>query len=105
MTLPYENYEPRTRYYEVEIRGKRFRPNRMEAFIGDTVIANITNKQGLHRIRETYTNKVITILPDSTYELIFYAQESGEHLLTCNPFCEDPMEAIIEVLKPYRTVC
>ena len=77
----------------------------MDAFVGDTIIANITNVKGLHKIRETYTNKTITLTPGSNYELIFYAEKEGIYQLTCNPFCEKPMEAKITVEKPYRRVC
>ena len=87
------------------MRGQKFKPDLMNAFLGDTIIANITNKQGLHRIRETYSNRTIMILPETTYELIFYALEKGEHLLTCNPFCEEPMEAKIVVEEPYELIC
>ena len=105
MTLYWENYEPQSRHFDFEIVGGRFRPNRVQAFLGDTIVANITSKQGLHTIRETYTERTIVIRPNTSYELIFYALEAGEHLLTCNPFCEVPMEATIEILEPYQTIC
>ncbi len=103
--VPDPDYETQTRFYNVKIRGQKFRPDQLNAFLGDTIIANITNQQGLHRIRETYTNKTITMVPDGTYELIFYALDTGEHLLTCNPFCDEPMEARIIVEEPYNILC
>ena len=90
---------------DILIKGDRFKPDEVEVFIGDTVIANITNRQGLHRIRETYSNRTVILPPGESHELIFYAADEGTYLLTCNPYCEKPMEAVILVSKPYVKVC
>jgi plastocyanin len=103
--LPYPDYAPKARNIQVTIKGYRFKPKEIEVFIGDTVIANITSRQGLHRIRETYSNKTVILPPGESHELIFYAEDEGHYLLTCNPFCEEPMEASILVSKPYRKMC
>ncbi len=105
VTVPYPSYTPRARNVQLTIRGDRFRPDEVTVFLGDTVIANITNEQGLHKIRETYSNKTIILPPGESHELIFYATEEGDYLMTCNPFCKDPLEAVIHVVEPYRRVC
>ncbi|MBU0762504.1 MAG: hypothetical protein KKD39_05710 [Candidatus Altiarchaeota archaeon] len=105
ITVEDDEYIPRRRYYNIKITDGRFRPDEIKAFLGDTIIANITSKQGLHRIRETYSNKTIIIKPDESYELIFYALRTGQHLMTCNPYCIDPMEAKIIVENPTYKIC
>jgi plastocyanin len=105
VTLPYPEYAPQAKYFTFTIKGDKFKPSSISVFEGDLVIANITNKQGLHRIRETYSNKTIVLPPGESHELIFYAADEGEYLLTCNPYCEEPMEAKVIVSKPYKIVC
>lgn len=105
VNVPLDNYESQTHYYSVLLKGSRFKPDSINAFVGDTIVANISNKQGLHRLTETYSGKIITMLPEKNYELLFYAIEEGEHLLTCNPFCDEPMELKIIVVPPYGKVC
>jgi plastocyanin len=105
ITVDNPNYIPETRRYHVIITEGRFRPDEITAFLGDTVIVEIENLRGLHTIRETYSNRTLILRPNETYELIFYAVSEGEHLLTCNPFCVDPMEARIIVKKPTLRQC
>ncbi|MBD3387955.1 MAG: hypothetical protein GF416_02805 [Candidatus Altiarchaeales archaeon] len=105
VTIPVKDYTPQARQFHMRIKGQEFRPDEIEVFVGDTVIANITNVKGLHRIRETYTNKSITLQSGESYELIFYAEEAGEYQLTCNPYCEEPMEAKILVREAYVKRC
>ncbi len=105
ITIEDDSYLPTTRHYDVRIKDGRFRPSEIIAYRGDTIIVNITNTQGLHRIRETYTNKTIVMKPNESYELIFYALKEGENLLTCNPFCVEPMEAKIVVEPRSSEIC
>ncbi|MDD5111236.1 MAG: hypothetical protein PHG85_01670 [Candidatus Altiarchaeota archaeon] len=103
--IPDPDYEPSTRFYKLVIRGDRFRPDNINAMVGDFVIVNITNEQGLHKIRDTYSNRTLLLQPNDNYELTFPAADEGVYLLTCNPFCEEPMEATITINRPYKEVC
>ncbi|MCX6695565.1 MAG: hypothetical protein NTU61_04655 [Candidatus Altiarchaeota archaeon] len=105
VTIPDPTYIPETKRFDMLIRGQRFIPDEITVYEGDLVIVNITNLQGLHRLRETSTGKTITLPPGESHELSFQATQEGRFELTCNPYCDNPMYADINVEKPHYTLC
>lgn len=103
--MPDLNYTTAVLKKTIVIDGDRFRPSNINANVGDVVIVQITSKQGLHRIRETSSNKTMLIGPGESQEIVFQADREGVYLLTCNPYCEEPMEATVTIKQPYKEVC
>lgn len=103
--VPDVNYTTAVLKKTITIVGDRFRPSNINANVGDVVIVTITSQQGLHKIRETSSNQTFVIGPGESHEMVFQADKEGSYLLTCNPYCEDPMEATITLRRPYKEVC
>lgn len=103
--VPDLNYTTAVLKKTIVIYEGKFRPSNINANVGDIVIVTVTSRQGLHKIRETSSNQTFVIGPGESHEMIFQADEEGSYLLTCNPYCEDPMEATITLRQPYKEVC
>ncbi len=102
---PWPDYEPMQRDYALNVVSGKFRPKRIEAFVGDSVRVTIRNEEGLYKIRDQLNNRSIVLRPNQAYVAEFEAGLEGEFLLGCTELCEDPIEAWIIVSKPHKRVC
>jgi hypothetical protein len=105
ITVPDLDYVPRTKLFNLTIKGDRFKPRSVSAFLGDRLVVEVFSEQGLHKIRDTYSNRTFLLQPGDRVNLTFFAESEGDFVLTCNPFCEDPLEASISISKPVKRLC
>jgi len=104
VTVIDSDYAPSAKVYRLELRNGRFRPDSIEAFVQDTVLAHLVNTKGLYKFYDPINNRSIVLRPNDDYLLEFTAKEEGEFVIGCT-VCEDPANFRISVVKPYKTLC
>lgn len=103
--VPYPEYVPSTKTYTLTVRDGKFKPDTIEAFLGDTAIVTLRNSKGLYKIHDEIGNRSILLKPNDVYILEFQADREGQFILGCTEHCVDPIRADISVRKPYRLLC